>query len=175
MNLSSQFTKLVEQHEGFSPKAYKDARGLQTIGFGTLIDSAQLDYLLNATIDKNEAEQLLFAHAAKEKFILNNLLAQGWKLNQNQFDALADFAYNEGDNALLGSTLLKLIKEDPTNLEAIKNAFLAYDKTAAINADGTVKRNPDGSIMLRVLPGLVTRREDEYNLFITPVSNDTQA
>lgn len=166
MNLSNNFTKMVEQHEGFSAVAYKDANGYQTIGYGTMIDSAQLDYLKQATITPQEGEQLLFYNAATVKYTLNNLIAHGLKVNQNQFDALADFCYNCGVNALLQSTLLKRIQANPDNLEEIKRCFLMWDKI--------VSQDASGNKMTVTLPGLATRRLDEFTLYSTPIQDDTQ-
>ena len=50
---------LIEQFEGFRAKMYKDAVGLPTIGFGTLIDTAEEKYLLTETITREQAEVLL--------------------------------------------------------------------------------------------------------------------
>lgn len=166
MNLSPNFTSIVESHEGFRPTMYKDSRNLPTIGFGTLIDSADLQYLTTATITKGEAEQLLLMHAGQVRFTLNNLIAHGLKINQNQFDALADFAYNVGINALLGSTLLKVMMEDPNNFERIKLEFLKWDKIVAMDEHGNRE--------VQELPGLKGRRLDEFNLYSKP-QNDTQA
>lgn len=162
MNFSSNFTKIVEQHEGFRATMYKDANGFPTIGYGTMIDSAQLNYLMTATINEAEAEQLLFFKASHIKFTLNNLIAHGLKINQNQFDALADFAYNVGENALLQSTLLKIIMSNPDNLAEVEKQFLAWDKIVKVDQHGNKEEI--------VLPGLETRRVDEFKLYSTPVA-----
>ena len=68
---------------------------------------------------------------------------------QNQFDALVSFAYNLGNGALKGSTLLKKVNANPNDI-AIKKEFLKW-----VNAGG--KR----------LQGLVNRRTEEANLYFS--------
>jgi lysozyme len=67
-------------------------------------------------------------------------------LNQNQFDALVDFAYNAGAQNLRISTLLKLLNQSQ------------YDKAAA-EFDKWVKGGG------KTLPGLIKRRALERQLF----------
>ena len=67
-------------------------------------------------------------------------------LNQNQFDALVDFTFNEGAGHLRYSTLLKLLNSGD---------FAGADAEFA-------KWNLAGG---RVLPGLCTRRANEAALF----------
>ena len=68
-------------------------------------------------------------------------------LNQNQFDALVSFCYNCGQG-----NLQKLVKN--RNLDQIAAAMLLFNK-----ANG------------KVLKGLVTRRQMEQKLFLTPDVN----
>ena len=67
-------------------------------------------------------------------------------LNQNQFDALIDFTYNEGTKHLQTSTLLKLLNQK--NYSGASNEFAKW-----IYANGEVDE------------GLVTRRAKEATLF----------
>jgi GH24 family phage-related lysozyme (muramidase) len=50
---------LKEQFEGFSATMYKAPVGLPTIGYGTLIDTAEKQWLKTATIAKPQTEVLL--------------------------------------------------------------------------------------------------------------------
>lgn len=164
MNFNNEFTTLVEQHEGFRSEAYKDANNNWTIGFGTLLDTidAIKQYVTDKqVVTKDTAEQMLFFVAGKESYILNSLIAHGLVLNQNQFNALGDFAYNTGINALLSSTLLKTIKANPNNFNAIKVEFLKWDKVVKVDAHG------NGDTV--ELPGLKSRRLDEFNLYSKPI------
>ena len=68
-------------------------------------------------------------------------------VNQNQFDALVDFAYNCGVGNFQSSTLLKKVKLNPND--------------PTIRAEST-KWNKGGG---KVLRGLTDRRTNESNLY----------
>lgn len=137
--------QLIEEFEGFKPKMYKDAVGLPTIGFGTLIDTADEKWLLTATITKEQAEDLL----RKELVMIENKLKLmvTATINQNQYDALVSFAYNLGVYNLKTSTLLKKVNKNPAD--------------ATIRAEFNKWTHAGG----KVLPGLVRRRQAEADLY----------
>jgi response regulator RpfG family c-di-GMP phosphodiesterase len=68
-------------------------------------------------------------------------------LEQGQFDALVSFAYNVGNEALRGSTLLRLLNGG--DVAGAANQFLRWDKAGG-----------------RTLPGLTRRRQAERRLFL---------
>jgi GH24 family phage-related lysozyme (muramidase) len=70
-------------------------------------------------------------------------------LNQNQFDALVSFVFNVGEGAFKDSTLLRLL-----NSGNYKAASAQFGKWVYAGK--------------QVLPGLVARRESEYQLFVKP-------
>jgi GH24 family phage-related lysozyme (muramidase) len=72
-------------------------------------------------------------------------------INQNQFDALVDFAYNAGAQNLRTSTLLKRLNQGD-----YAGAAAQFD--VWVNGGG------------KKLPGLVRRRASERTLFETPVA-----
>jgi len=78
-------------------------------------------------------------------------------LSQNQFNALVDFAYNEGDGALEISTLLK--KLNAGEYQAAAEQFLAWDEVTD-PATGKKVVNED----------LVKRRQKERALFLKSAS-----
>lgn len=83
----------------------------------------------------------------------NSLNAMNLSIDQNQFDALVSFCFNEGFGAFKGSTLLRRIR---VKASGIREAFLVWNK-ADTNADGK----------LEVLPGLTLRREAEAKLYLS--------
>ncbi len=147
MNISSKGVALIEQFEGFRPTMYKDAVGLPTIGYGTLIHTDTQQWLMTATITKDQAEVLLRNSVTIIENILNTVLPAS--VNQNQFDALISFAYNLGISALKGSTLLKKVIANP-NDPTIADEFAKW-----VHAGG------------EVLQGLVTRRKAESDLYFS--------
>lgn len=70
-------------------------------------------------------------------------------INQNQFNALVSFAFNVGLGNLKSSTLLKKVNSDPNDVSIAKE-FAKWNK-----ANG------------KVLPGLVTRRLEEANMYFS--------
>jgi lysozyme len=71
-------------------------------------------------------------------------------LTQNQFDALVSFAYNVGDGALQGSTLLRLLNDRRAGAAAAE-----FEKWDHVNG--------------KVVEGLDKRREAERDLFLEAV------
>ena len=144
---------LIEEFEGFRPTMYRDSVGLPTIGYGTLIDIAAEEWLLTATITREQAEDLLRQELHDIEIRLNSLVKK--PINQNQYDSLASFCYNLGTGALKRSTLLRKLNVNP-NDPAIRYEFQKW-----VNADG--KRSS----------GLVKRRKAESDLYFTPIIDMT--
>lgn len=139
----------------------RDPVGIWTVGYGHAIfyqdgtgiknfeDVKKLyPQYLNITIE--QAEQLLSEDMSKLEPSINKILPN---LNQNQFDAIADFCFNMGFSRFKGSTLLKrIIAQSPDYM--ITDAFLMWNK-GDINGDG----------VLEMLPGLTYRRKSEALLY----------
>ncbi len=145
MTTSSNGISLIEQFEGFRAQMYKDAVGLPTIGYGTLIQSPSQQWLLTATITQAQATDLLKQHLPGVESAIDNMVE--FELTQNQFDALVSFCYNLGTNSLLNSTLLKKLNVNPSD-ETIRDEFMKW-----VHAGG------------KVLQGLVDRRTAEADLY----------
>lgn len=103
--------------EGKRNKAYKDSKGILTIGVGhtgpeVVEGLVWTDGQVAAALkdDLDEAEQAL----SKYVFV---------PLTQNQFDALASFIFNVGVNAFRRSTMLKYL-----NLRNFEKATLEFDR-----------------------------------------------
>ncbi len=148
MTTSNRGIGLIEEFEGFSSTMYLDPVGLPTIGFGTLIDTKEEEYLLTAVITRGEAETLLRAELIPIERQIEKMVK---KVNQNQFDSLASFCYNLGTGSLKRSTLLKKINLNPDD-PTIRKEFERW-----VHAGGMV------------LTGLVRRRKAEADLYFTPI------
>jgi len=140
MSLSSAGLKMIEKYEGLRLTAYQDSGGVWTIGYG----HTGSDVKPGQTITQAQAEQLLQRDVATaEKAVRSQVKVP---LTQGQFDALVSFTYNCGAGTLQKSDLLaKLNAGDYAGAQA---AFGKY-----VHAGG------------QVLPGLVTRRQEEANMF----------
>lgn len=92
----------IKQSEGFSAKPYADANG-HSIGYGHFIQPSE-NYI---NLSEAQASDLLGQDLVPVENAINQYVTV--PINQNQFDALADFIYNEGVGAFKGSTLLQVL------------------------------------------------------------------
>ena len=138
---------LIKQFEGFRAEAYKCPAGIWTIGYGTTQVDGQ-PVREGMTISREQALQYAQQEVNKLWSKIESILKV--KINDNQMNALVDFAYNLGFNALKNSTLMRLINE--SKFDEAANQFSRW-----VYAGG------------KVLPGLVKRREAERQLFLQNV------
>lgn len=138
---------LIKQFEGFRPEAYQDSVGVWTIGYGTTIINGQ-PVKQGMTITQDQALQLVQQEVNKLWSQIESILKV--KINDNQMNALVDFAYNLGFGSLKNSTLMRLVNE--SKFDEAANQFPRW-----VYAGG------------KVLPGLVRRREAEKQLFLQNV------
>ncbi len=131
---------LIKSFEGLRLKAYQDAVGVWTIGYGTTrgvkpgqeISEAQAEALLKTDLNR-------FERAVNQ--------AVRVPINDNQFAALVSFSYNVGAGALRSSTLLKKLNR--------RDFYGAANELPRWNRAGG-----------RVLAGLTRRRNAERALFL---------
>lgn len=138
---------LIKRYEGFRPQAYQDSVGVWTIGYGTTIINGQ-PVKQGMTITQDQALQLVQQEVNKLWSRIESILKV--KINDNQMNALIDFAYNLGFGSLRNSTLMRLVNE--SKFDEAANQFPRW-----VYAGG------------KVLPGLVRRREAERQLFLQNV------
>ncbi len=132
--------ELVKKFEGLRLTAYRDSGGVWTVGYG----STGPDVAEGLTITADEAERRLrrdMASAARSVLQMVTV-----PLNPNQLSALCSFVFNLGAGAFRKSTLRKRLNEGRFDLAAAE-----FGRWVFCNG--------------RVLPGLVTRREAERQLF----------
>jgi len=147
MRPSQNCINLIREFEGFSPKAYLCPAGVPTIGYGsTRYENGMYVTLNDDDIDETRATQIMMATLQNyaddvERYVCITI-------NQNEFDALVDFAYNCGSKNLLNSTLLTLLNQG--DFIGASKQFARWNK-----ANG------------QVLQGLVNRREAERVLFVS--------
>lgn len=139
-----QALELVEQFEGFVDHIYLDSVGVPTIGFGTT--KADVNPL-PAHITRQQAEVFLARQLANK--YLPPIEALGQNFNSNQVAALLSFDYNLGPGIFQGTRIGQLLHSGAMRQAA--ESLLLYDMAGG-----------------HVLQGLVTRRHEEYNLFLKP-------
>lgn len=139
--------KLTEGFETLRLVAYKDGRGIWTVGWGhtgPLVHDG-------VTVTPDQAQAFLTQDVFGAEVAVKSYVTV--PLNQNQFDALVDFTFNEGAEHLKTSTLLLRV-----NAKAFAEAgeeFLRW-----VYAAGEIE------------PGLQTRRAAEKALFLTPIGTE---
>ena len=104
MAIAKSTLDFITKEEGARNKAYKDSKGLWTIGVGHLI-KADEQHLINATLTDAQVEDLLksdlkWCSEAVEGSIMV-------PLKQGQFDALYSLCFNIGEGAFRKSTVVK--------------------------------------------------------------------
>lgn len=140
--------KLIKNFEGCRLKAYKCPAGKWTIGYGhtgALYNGKPL--VMGLTITQEVADEQFLVDIRKFEKAVNDLKRD---FNVNQFSALASFCFN------LGSGNLKTLCKGRTNAQ-IADAILLYNKSGG-----------------KVLDGLVRRRKEERELFLTPIKQESE-
>ena len=106
--LSDAGLRLIQRHEGFRPRVYRDPIGLPTIGYGHLVRPGER--FEGVVLHEAEARALLIADAALAEEAVREAVAV--PLRQAEFDALVSFTFNLGPGALRRSTLLRRLNAD---------------------------------------------------------------
>lgn len=138
--------ELIKKYEGCELKAYKCSGGKWTIGYGNtslLRDKSDAE-CKNYTITQAQAEELFeedYNHHREllEKVIIHILDT----LTENQIGALTSFVFNFGIGAFEKSTLLKVIRKNPNNRNAIEKEFRKWVYAGGKKLDGLIKRRRD--------------------------------
>jgi lysozyme len=132
---------LAKNEGGHYLKAYLCQAKVWTISVGCTFYEDGTRVKQGDTITQERSEQL-FTNTLKyfEQQVLNMTRDD---ISENQFNVLVDFAYQYGHNALLNSTLLRLVNEDPDQ-PAIGPEFLKWNKVAA-TGDG-IDNDGDGLV-----------------------------
>lgn len=150
--MNSKALEILKQFEGFREEAYKDAAGVWTIGFGTTRYMDGSPVQKGDKIDKHSAEIVLAKQFDEFKQNTRRLLP--YTLPEDAVDAVALLVYNIGLGAFTKSTLLKRIKEDVKGFEAIEKEWNRWVYAGK-----------------KVLPGLVKRRKNEFQLYKAAILN----
>jgi len=113
----------ITHEEGFRNKAYKDSKGLLTIGVGHLIKTSE-PHLLTATLTDEQVKELLKSDLKWCSEAVETSVKV--PLNQSQFDALYSLCFNIGETNFRKSTVVKKINEN--DLQGAADAILMWNK-----------------------------------------------
>lgn len=146
MRASANCLAIIKEFEGFRARPYRCPAGIWTIGYGsTWYPDGRSVGQFDDAITEDEAGALVLATLGQyERAVAEGVTVP---LEQHEFDALVDFAYNCGVGNFRGSTLLRKLN--------------AGDRAGAAAEFGKWTRGGG-----KVLPGLVRRRKAEADLFL---------
>jgi len=146
MRISPSGLTLLKKFEGFRANPYLCSAGVPTIGYGnTYYENGIRVKLTDSPIDENWAEQLFKSILTHYELGVDSVTTDN--ITQNQFDALVIFAYNVGVVNFKKSTLLKLVNQNPYDLNIAKQ-FMRWTRAGG-----------------KVIKGLVLRRNLESHLY----------
>lgn len=157
MRTSDNGINLIKKFEGCRLTAYKCPAGVPTIGYGhtkgvkmgQVITQAQADELLKEDLQKYETNVMKYY----EKY----------KWNQNEFDALASFAYNLG-------SINQLTANGTRSRKVIAEKMLLYiNKGSSFEKGLTKRRKAERELFLKPCGKLATSQETEEKEEIAPV------
>ncbi|NNP75577.1 lysozyme [Acinetobacter sp. Ac_3412] len=145
MTVSSVGINLITSFEDLRLAAYDDGVGVWTIGYGTTIYPNGVKVKRGDTCTKAQAMSFFQHDLRRFEVVINQAVKV--VVNQNQFDALVSLAYNIGETAFKGSTLVKELNTG--NYKAAADQFPKWNRGGG-----------------KVLRGLVRRRAAERELFL---------
>lgn len=137
--ISETLVDFVKGHEGIRLEAYKDSGGIWTIGYG----STGPDIIKGATWTQPQAEFRLQTDLQGAQNRALGLIKRN--LPQGCCDALTDFVYNLGQQALSSSHLLQCVNSGD-DIGAAK-AFLVWDHVGAQEVKGLLIRRMEEAVM----------------------------
>jgi lysozyme len=160
MRCSPEGVKLIAEFEGFpnGGRPYNDPIGLATVGYGHLIARRGVTGAdAKAVWVRGQRQPGVLTQAEARRLLAQDLKPREERVaamlkvpvTQNQFDALVSFAFNVGEGALAGSTLLR--KLNAGDHRGAADGLLAWDKAGSPT---------------RPLAGLTRRRQAERAMFL---------
>lgn len=147
MQIGEKGLELIKHYEGLKLEAYLCPANKWTIGYGSTYYEDRSLVKRGDKIPKERAEQLLAG--VVKGFVAGVLASVKAPVTQDQFDALVSLAYNIGLSNFKSSTLLKLLNSGAPRAD-IAAQFHRWNRGGG-----------------KVQPGLITRRQSEYELFMT--------
>jgi len=141
IHLTNQFTHIEEgimaiaestidyiiKEEGFKNAAYKDSKGLLTIGVGHLIKSSE-PHLVTATLSDQEVKDLLKSDLKWCSEAVETSVRV--PLTQRQFDALYSLCFNIGETNFKKSTVVKRLNQN--DYRGAADAILMWNKPSVL-------------------------------------------
>ncbi len=142
MKTSEKGRKLLRDREGMRLKAYRDTKGILTIGVGHTSAAGLPNVTPGLVITPGEVDAIFARDLVKYETAVNSVVHV--PLAQHEFDALTSLAYNIGPGAFAKSTVVRRLNAGDRAGAAA--AILMWNKPSEI----------------------IPRRKTEYLQFLTP-------
>lgn len=161
--------QLTKISEGWVPRLYNDAAGYCTVGYGHLCYKARCDGATPSEFLKGISEtagtELLRLDMQKAQIAVQAAIpGHRERLNDFQYAALCDFAFNVGGGNFRSSTLLKVVLD--RQFDRVPAQFRRWVLARGIRFNGLVKRR-EGEIALffegMAIPKSVPRQDDDLS------------
>jgi lysozyme len=137
MRLGPGGTALIQSYEKLRLRAYRDSKGVPTIGWGHTRAAGGLAFELGDMWTREQADGQFAMDVRKFENIVNECVKV--PLTQNEFDALMSFEFNTG--GLAKSALLK--KLNAGNKKSVPSELLKWTKCGGVELAGLVRRRKD--------------------------------
>jgi lysozyme len=128
MKMSAAGRALLIQREGFKTKAYKDTKGIWTIGVGHTAAAGSPFPFAGLTITKGEVDEILSRDLVAFEDCVESAVRV--PLTQGQFDALVSLCFNIGGSGFRKSIVVRRLNEG--NYRGAADAFLMWNKPSEI-------------------------------------------
>lgn len=120
MIISDAGVAAIKQREGYRLKAYRDSRGVPTIGVG----HTGSDVRMSRIWTEQKVDDTLRADLQRFEDVVNHAVKV--PLKQSQFDACVSLAFNIGVNGFAGSSVVKQL--NLRNFPVAAADFLMWDR-----------------------------------------------
>lgn len=146
MHTSDSGKDLIKQFEALRLRAYLDAVGVWTIGWGHTRGVKKDDVITREIAQQLFEEDLLDVEAAIQKHVTTTI-------SQQQFDALASFVFNFGETKFATSTLLRKINARDFEGAALEFRFWVHGTDPVtkekVKLNGLIRRRSAEEVMFR--------------------------
>ena len=136
MRLSEAGIKFIQTWEGLKLKAYRDSKGLPTIGIGTTRYPDGTKVQMGDSCTEAQAYEWFRFDIARFEAVVNRVIKI--PLKQNQFDALVSLVYNIGETNFTKGTVDD--KLNANQIEAALQTWLQYVYSGGRKIDGLANR-----------------------------------
>ncbi len=136
MKTSTSGRAAIEEREGRRLTAYRDTKGVLTIGVGHTGRMSPPAVTAGMTISEAECDAMLGADLAPVEAVINSAVKV--PLTQNEFDAMVSLGFNVGVTGLKGSSVIRRLNIG--DVAGAADAFLMWDRPPLLLARRKAER-----------------------------------